>query len=121
VRILLDENFPLALHRRLRAAGEDAEHIIVAGRRGTPDRVIREQLEREELLFLTQGEEFMSLPPRCRATIFVSRVSQSRPIRERVELWLAVIREYLKERPQEKLFEILDSGELVPWRTFERE
>jgi len=121
VRVLLDENFPLALYRRLRALGEDAEHIIASGQRGIPDRVIRDRLEREECLFLTQDEEFMSLPPKCRATIFVSRVSQSRTIRERVELWLAAIREYLKQRPEEKLFEILDSGELVPWRTYERE
>jgi hypothetical protein len=83
--------------------------------------VIRVRLEREELLFLTQDAEFMSLPPRCHATIMVSRISQSRPIRERVELWLAAIRQYLEERPQEKLFEILDSGELVPWRAFEHE
>jgi hypothetical protein len=121
VRILLDENFPLALYRRLRALGEDAEHVIESGPRGIADSVIRGRLEREEVLFLTQDDEFMSLPPRCRATIFVSRVSQSRPIQERVELWLAAIRRYLKERPDEKLFEVLDSGELVPWRAFEHE
>lgn len=121
MRILLDKNFPLALYRRLRADGADAEHIIASGRRGIPDSAIREQLEREELLFLTQDEEFMDLPPKCRATIVVSRVSQSRPILERVELWLHAIHEYLNERPEVKLFEILDSGELVPWRVIDEE
>ena len=31
MKILLDENFPLPLYHRLRAAGHDAEHIIVLG------------------------------------------------------------------------------------------
>lgn len=37
MKILLDENFPLPLYHRLRAAGHDAEHIIVLGQRGIPD------------------------------------------------------------------------------------
>jgi hypothetical protein len=34
VTVLLDENFPLALYRQLRADGIDAEHIITIGWRG---------------------------------------------------------------------------------------
>jgi len=120
VRILLDENFPLRLHRRLLAAGYDAEHIIALGQRGVADVVIRRRLESEELLFLTQDEEFMSLPAACRATVVVSRVEQSRPIQERVDLWLRAIETFLSRRSKEKLFEIDDSGELVPWQVFER-
>ena len=41
MKILLDENFPLPLYHRLRAAGHDAEHIIVLGQRGIPDSAIR--------------------------------------------------------------------------------
>ena len=41
MKVLLDENFPLPLYHRLRAAGHDAEHIIVLGQRGTPDSIIR--------------------------------------------------------------------------------
>ena len=44
MKILLDENFPLPLYHRLRAAGHDAEHIIVLGQRGMPDSVIRQRL-----------------------------------------------------------------------------
>ena len=51
MKVLLDENFPLALYRRLRAAGHDVAHIIVLGRRGLPDRAIRERLATEDLVF----------------------------------------------------------------------
>ena len=37
LRILLDENFPLALYRSLQSDGEQVEHIITLGRRGAPD------------------------------------------------------------------------------------
>jgi Domain of unknown function (DUF5615) len=35
MRVLLDENFPLALLRRLRDKGHYAEHIILLGLRGS--------------------------------------------------------------------------------------
>jgi predicted nuclease of predicted toxin-antitoxin system len=44
VTILLDENFPLGLVRRLRADGLVAEHIITLGWRGASDARIRERL-----------------------------------------------------------------------------
>ena len=44
MKVLLDENFPLLLYHRLRDAGYDVDHIIELGRRGLPDRVIRESL-----------------------------------------------------------------------------
>ena len=53
MKILLDENFPLALYRRLTAEGEDVEHIITLGWRGASDRRIRDRLVEEHLLFLT--------------------------------------------------------------------
>jgi len=55
VKVLLDENFPPSLYHRLRAAGHDAEHIIVLGQRGIPDPAIRQRLLAEELVFLTNG------------------------------------------------------------------
>jgi hypothetical protein len=45
LRFLLDENFPLALLRRLRESGYDAEHLITLGQRGLPDAAIQERLE----------------------------------------------------------------------------
>jgi predicted nuclease of predicted toxin-antitoxin system len=55
VKILLDENFPLALFRTLRADGQDVEHIITLGWRGAPDQRIRQRLTDHDLLFLTQA------------------------------------------------------------------
>jgi hypothetical protein len=46
VKVLLDENFPLPLYHRLRAAGHDADHIIVLGQRGIPDSAIRPERTR---------------------------------------------------------------------------
>jgi hypothetical protein len=56
---LLDENFPLALYRRLTADGEDVEHIITLGWRGASDQRIRDRLVEKHLLFLTQDEDFL--------------------------------------------------------------
>jgi len=41
LKILLDENFPLALYRNLIADGEDVEHIITLGSCGASDLRIR--------------------------------------------------------------------------------
>jgi hypothetical protein len=54
VRVLLDENFPLGLLRRLHLDGFAAEHIITLGWRGAPDARIRERLQDEQSLFLTR-------------------------------------------------------------------
>jgi predicted nuclease of predicted toxin-antitoxin system len=59
MKILLDENFPIQLYRRLQHEGYDAEHIIALGLRGLPDADIRLRLAAEaDLLFLTQDTEF---------------------------------------------------------------
>jgi hypothetical protein len=46
VRLLLDENFPLALERRMLEEGFDVEHVITLGRRGMPDRELFARLPR---------------------------------------------------------------------------
>lgn len=51
--ILLDENFPLGLLKRLQADGLVADHIITLGWRGASDTRIREHLQDRDLLFLT--------------------------------------------------------------------
>ena len=79
MKILLDENFPLQLYERLRAAGYDAEHIIVLGQRGLPDSEIRRRVATEEVLLLTQDAEFEGIPGNYRGTIIISRVRQSLP------------------------------------------
>jgi len=81
VKVLLDENFPLPLYHRLRAAGHDAEHIIVLDQRGIPDSAIRQRLMAEELVFLTNDTEFEDLPADFRAQVVISRVPQRLPTR----------------------------------------
>ncbi len=85
MKVLLDENFPLPLYHRLRAAGHDAEHIIVLGQRGIPDSAIRQRLMAEELVFLTNDTEFEDLPADYRAQVVISRVPQRLPTTRRAE------------------------------------
>lgn len=116
MKILLDENFPLALYDRLRAAGHDVEHIIALGQRGLPDAVIRQRLVAEELVFLTQDTEFADLPANCRAIVIISRVSQSLPIRRRVDIWLGALDDFLQRPRAGELFDLLENGEVIAWK-----
>jgi hypothetical protein len=55
MKILLDENFPLALVRRLREERLEVDHIILLGLRGTPDSAILDRLDSEDILFPDPG------------------------------------------------------------------
>jgi predicted nuclease of predicted toxin-antitoxin system len=121
VKILLDENFPLQLYRRLRLSGYDVEHIIVIGQRGISDSAIRERISKEELVFLTQDSEFEKIPISHRGMILISRVRQSLPIQKRTEIWFRAIERFMTERPAGNLFELLDTGEVVAWEVREIE
>jgi predicted nuclease of predicted toxin-antitoxin system len=68
--------------------GLPAQHILLTNR-GIHDTQIIARLKREELLFLTQDEDFVSAAPDCKASIIWSRVSQSMAIDRRVEIWLS--------------------------------
>ena len=114
MRVLLDENFPLALVRRLRDEGHDAEHIILLGLRGSPDSRILKRLNSEEVLFLTHDLEFLDLSLKL-STVIVSRITQSLLIGTRVDIWLKAIREYFSREWPEKLFEVFDDRKLSPW------
>jgi predicted nuclease of predicted toxin-antitoxin system len=113
LKILLDENFPLQLYRRLRAAGHDAEHIIVLELRGTPDTVIQERLVREPILFVTSDTEFSDAVIHAGGLTAISRVPQSRPISERVDLWSRAIEALLRQHVRGRVFEILETGDFV--------
>jgi predicted nuclease of predicted toxin-antitoxin system len=115
VKLLLDENFPLPLYHELRAAGYDVEHIIVLGQRGLPDAVIRQRLASEEVVFLTQDTEFEDLPADYRAIVIISRVRQNLPIQQRVDIWFKAIQDFLTRKPTGKLFDLLETGEVMPW------
>lgn len=115
MKFLLDENFPLALYRRLRDTGKEVEHIIALGQRGVGDDVLRRRLAAEPLVFLTHDDEFADIPADFRSQVILSRVPQRVPIRERVEIWSAALEKFADLQPQERLFEILPAGELVAW------
>jgi Domain of unknown function (DUF5615) len=115
VKFLLDENFPLALYRRLRDAGKDVEHVIALGQRGVGDDVLRARLSAETLVFLTHDEEFGDIPADFRSQVIISALPQRLPIRERVEIWFAALEKFAERRPPERLFTILPSGELAAW------
>lgn len=114
MKILLDENFPLALLRSPLSDGETAEHIITLGWRGVSDERIRERLEDPDLLFLSQGDDFLHSAP-TGAVIVVSRVRQARRLIERVEIWRRAIRALLASPLTTRRFELLDNGTLLPW------
>lgn len=115
MRVLLDENFPLGLLRTLHADGFEAEHIITIGWRGASDARVRERLQDADVLFLTHDEDYL-FGPSVPAVIVVSRVRQSRRLRERIELWRDAVRD-LAQRPRaERVFELMDTGVIVPWR-----
>lgn len=113
--ILLDENFPVQLHNRLRQDGIDVEHIVLT-QRGIPDARIRQRLASDAtLVFLTNDTEFLDFDFKCRGAIVVSRVRQALPIQVRIEIWLRGLAAFLAERPQGMLFELIEPGQIVPW------
>jgi len=116
VRILLDENFSLALHKALREAGHVSEHIIELGLRGATDAQILERLSVEEWLFLTQDSDFLGLPPGLKSIVLVSHVPQDIPTRTRVAIWLRAIDNFLRARPVGRLFELDAQGRVHPIR-----
>jgi predicted nuclease of predicted toxin-antitoxin system len=105
VKILLDENFPLRLLKALRDEGMEVEHIITLGWRGASDSRIREKVEQEPLLFLSQDQEFLDQTLRA-GVIVVSKVRQSRPVSDRIELWVTAVRELMTTPRKERLFEL---------------
>ena len=83
MKILLDENFPLPLYRRLREAGYDAEHVITLGKRGMPDAELRRRLAAEPILLLTNDTEFEDIGLDYAGKVIISRLPQRLPIAER--------------------------------------
>lgn len=115
MKFLLDENFPLRLHRRLVNDGFDAEHVIALGLRGISDEAIRRRLVVPGVILLTQDLDFLEVPLGRHEIVIVSRVSQALPIQRRVELWMRAVREFVERDRTEQVFEILPDGRLVPW------
>jgi Domain of unknown function (DUF5615) len=114
LKILLDENFPLTLYRSLKADGEDVEHIITLGLRGTSDQHIRERLFEKDVLFLTHDEDFLFDRP-TEAIVVLSRVRQSRQLVERVVVWHRAALDLIRNPRPERRFELMDDGYLLAW------
>lgn len=117
--ILLDENFPLRFYTRLQKEGFPAQHILLTNR-GINDKQIIDRLKQEELLFLTQDEDFVEAAPDYKASIIWSRVSQSVAIDQRVEIWLNAVMQFFARPWSEKFFELYDDGELHPIEVVKR-
>ena len=115
MRILLDENFPLALLWKLQEEGYQADHVILLGMRGATDRAIVDRLKSEDHIFLTHDQEFLNRSF-THSRVIVSRVTQSQPIAVRVEAWLNAIREYFSRTWRQRQFEVFDDGKLRPWQ-----
>jgi Domain of unknown function (DUF5615) len=115
VNILLDENFPVGLLRRLRTDGFTADHIITLNWRGASDARIRERLADDQILFLTQDDDFL-FGEAVAAVVVVSRVRQSRTLADRIEVWSNAVREVTQSSAEDRLFELTDEGVLMPWR-----
>jgi predicted nuclease of predicted toxin-antitoxin system len=115
VKLLLDENFPLSLYRRLREKGYDAEHVIALGQRGVPDSVLRERLAKEALVFLTNDTEFEQLADDIRAQVIISRLPQRLPTAQRVDICMKALEAFLERKPGGRLFDLMPSGEIVAW------
>jgi len=115
LRFLLDENIPLRLHHRLVAAGLESEHIITMGRRGLPDQAIVARLAVEDdLVLVTQDTEFESIEIGVGAVI-ISRVPQSLPVRQRIEIWFGALSAFVADPPAGQLFDLLPTGQIVGW------
>ena len=80
MKILLDENFPLPLYRRLREAGYEAEHVIALGKRGMPDAELRRRLAAEPIVLLTNDTEFEDIGLDYAGKVIISRLPQRLPI-----------------------------------------
>ena len=114
MRFLLDENFPLRLHVRLREAGHDAEHVLL-GRRGIADREIIQRLASEaDLVLLTQDKDFESVRIARAGKVIISRVPQRLPIERRVEIWLTALESFQRGEPEGTLFELHENAEVTP-------
>ena len=65
-------------------------------------------------MFPTQDDDFL-FGEIVAAVVVWSRVRQSRPLKERIEVWRTACRELVQTSRPERLFELTDGGALVPW------
>lgn len=115
MKFLLDENFPLPLHRRLLQEGFDADHVIALGLRGVSDAELLRRLRAEPLVFLTNDTEFEDAAGKCLAQIIISRLPQRLPIAQRVDICVKALADFREQEPTQRLFDLMPDGRIVPW------
>jgi predicted nuclease of predicted toxin-antitoxin system len=98
VKLLLDQDFPLALCRALRGAGRQVEQVLPRGPHGLRDELVRARLETEALVFFTHDRELDDIHADFASQVVISLLPQHRPIGERVAIWRAAV-DQLAERP----------------------
>ena len=89
------------------------------GLRGVKDSELRKRLAREKIILLTQDTEFEDVTADCRGQVIISRVRQNLPIQRRVDIWFKALQEFMTRRRLEKLFDLLENGQIVPWEVRE--
>ena len=112
MRVLLDENIPLSLYRRLRE-NLDVEHLAL-DRRGISDAEIIQRLtDDDDLVLVTQDRDFEKVRILRGGRVIISRLSQSMPIDERVRIWHTALTRFLAAPPEGTLYELDASGEVT--------
>jgi hypothetical protein len=104
----------MPLYRRLLMNGYSVGHIIALGQRGLPDVSIQKRLREESLLFLTQDADFANISELSTSIIIISHVRQNLSIKKGMEIWLGAIEKFLADKPNGKLFDLLETGALIP-------
>ncbi len=113
MRVLLDENIPLRLYRRLREGNLDVEHFAL-DRRGISDAEIIQRLtDHDDLVLVTQDRDFEQVRILRGGRVIISRLSQSLPIDERVRIWDDALTTFLASPPEGTLFELDASREVT--------
>lgn len=72
-------------------------------------------------MFLTNDTEFEDLPVDYQAQVIISRVPQGLPTRQRVEIWFGALEHFARSEPSGRLFDLLETGEIIPWAFDEAE
>lgn len=83
--------------------------------RGASDTRVRERLQDEQILFLTQDDDFL-IGPAVSAIVVVSRIKQSRRSSDRIDIWRSAVGGLTNTARPERLFELMDDETLAPWR-----
>lgn len=113
MRVLLDENIPLRLHRKLQEANIAVEHIALDRRGMTDAEIIQRLTDDKDLVLITQDRDFEKVRILRGGRVIISRLSQSMPIDERVGIWADALAIFMASPAEGTLFELDASAEVT--------